>query len=101
MIDPFATLGVPTDADDAQVRRAYIDRIRRYPADRFPERFQRIRKAYEQIETRRERLRYRLFSTEPPSPQNLLDQLDALAEPRRPDLSQFQALLRLSRDQSG
>jgi len=99
MMDPFSTLGVTTDADDEQIRRAYLDQVRRYPADRHPERFQRIRDAYEQIGTRRGRLQHRLFATEAPTRESLLQHLETLAQAQRPSLEQFQALLRLNPEQ--
>ncbi len=95
MIDPFTVLGVPVDADDQTIRQAYLDQVRRYPADRHPGRFQRIRVAYEQIQGRRERLGHRLFDVEAPTPDALLEHLDEAATPRRPSLEQFQALLRM------
>jgi DnaJ-class molecular chaperone len=93
MIDPFITLGVDQDADDQQIRQAYLAGIGRYPADRYPQEFQRIRAAYEKILGHRERLRYRLFDCEPPTPESLCQQLDACCQPGRPSVEQFRAVL--------
>lgn len=97
MIDPFAILGLSPDADDEAIRRAYMEQVRRFPAERDAQRFQRIRGAYERIKTQRDRLNYRLFSTEAPTPEDLLEHLDALATPGRPSIEQFRALLRMGR----
>lgn len=97
MNDPFAILGLPPDADDDAIRQAYMQQVRRFPAERDPDRFQRIRTAYEQVKTQRDRLRYRLFSTEAPTAEDILEHLDALARPGRPEIEQFRALLRRGR----
>ena len=97
MIDPFIILAVPPDATDEAIRHAYLEQVRRYPAERDAERFQRIRAAYEQIKTRRERMSYYLFCTDAPTAESLLEHLDNLATPARPKREQFQALLRMNR----
>ena len=97
MIDPYTLLGIETDADDTAIRQAYLDQIRRYPADHDAQRFDQIRTAYERIRSRRDRISYRLFESELPTPQSLLAHLHASAKPGRPTKEQFQALLRMSR----
>jgi len=47
--DPWALLGVDRDADRETIRRAYVDLIRRYKPEHFPEEFRRIREAYEVV----------------------------------------------------
>lgn len=54
--DPFAELGVDETADDETIRRRYLALVRTYPPDRDPERFQTLRRAYEAISGRRERM---------------------------------------------
>lgn len=49
MADPFSTLGLPPDADEATVRRRYLELVRENPPERCPERFAEIREAYEQL----------------------------------------------------
>ena len=75
MNDPWLLLGVPRDADDETIRRAWLDAVRRYPPERDPARFQAVRAAFERIDTRRHRLAHVLFEAEPPN----LDTLIALA----------------------
>lgn len=41
-----ALLGVEEDASDEQLRKAYVEQVRRYPPDRDPDRFEKIRDAY-------------------------------------------------------
>ncbi len=50
-MDPFVTLGVPFDTDDAEVETRYDALTRRYPPDRDPEVFARVREAYERLRT--------------------------------------------------
>ncbi len=100
MPDPYLTLGVQPDAGDDAVEQAYRDAIKRCPPDRDPAAFQAVRSAYERLRTRRDRVAYELFDTEPPAPLDLLRR--ALTGPhgaaergaRRPDPGLFAALLR-------
>lgn len=47
--DPFELLGVPEDANDKDIRKAYAKRIRVYRPDRAPAEFQRIHRAFERL----------------------------------------------------
>ncbi len=68
MITPYEILEVAEDAGDAQVKKAYLGMVRRYPPERFPDDFQRIYRAYELIKTEDDRLAYRLFHCALPAP---------------------------------
>src|SRR4029453_799394 len=48
-MSPFAVLGIEETADDAQVRAAYLAKVRRSPPDRDPDGFRRVREAYEAV----------------------------------------------------
>ena len=61
MNNPFLLLDVPEDADDASIKKAYLQKVRQHPPEHEPEQFQAIRAAFEAIKSRRDRLRYRLF----------------------------------------
>lgn len=45
--DPFALLGVPPGAPEADVKRAYTRLIRRFKPEHHPDQFRRVRDAYE------------------------------------------------------
>ena len=94
MRDPYLTLGVPEEADDAAIETAYLEGIKRCPPDRDAQRFEALRAAYEALRTRRDRMDYALFDTSPPTPEDLLDKAAPIGEPRRPDPVLFAALLR-------
>jgi curved DNA-binding protein CbpA len=55
-IDPYAALEIARDADQAEVRRAYVALVRSFPPEREPERFKQIRTAYERLRDPAKRL---------------------------------------------
>jgi DnaJ-class molecular chaperone len=63
MADPFSVLGVPPDAGDGAIRRRYLELAREFPPEQHPDRFAKIRAAYEAIKNLDGRVRYRLFDT--------------------------------------
>lgn len=54
--NPYAVLGVQTDASDAEIRRAYLTRVKSSPPDHDPEGFRRAREAYEALRTGADRV---------------------------------------------
>lgn len=92
MTNPFQVLGVPETAGDGEIKKAYLSKVREFPPDRAPQRFQAVRHAFEAIGTHRDRLRYRLFHAEPPELSELLD-TPSQKEARRPSLEQLQRAL--------
>jgi curved DNA-binding protein CbpA len=66
---PYSELGFATEnVDDADVRRAYLDLVRRFPPEKRPDDFQRIHAAYEAIATERQRILRRYESPQPDWP---------------------------------
>ncbi|MBD3344173.1 MAG: DnaJ domain-containing protein [Chitinivibrionales bacterium] len=63
--NPYDILGVEPGSTDQEVRRAYLDLIRKHPPDLHPQEFALISNAYEKIKTEKNRLEYDLFSTDP------------------------------------
>ena len=61
MPDPYTLLGLPEDADDAAIRRRYLELVRTHTPERAPERFAAIREAYERLRDPASRMRYRVF----------------------------------------
>jgi curved DNA-binding protein CbpA len=94
MSDPYVTLGLTQDADDAAVRRAYLGAVSTCPPERNPDRFQALRAAYEAIRDRRARLAQALFDRTPPTLSDALDKVEPLGTPGRPGRALFDALLR-------
>jgi curved DNA-binding protein CbpA len=73
MTDPYEVLGVPSDADEAEIRRRYLELVRQFPPDQAPERFTAIRAAYDEVRDPARRLQAQLFET------STSDSLDAIA----------------------
>jgi curved DNA-binding protein CbpA len=65
-MNPYLILRVLPSDGDAEIRRAYLDAIRKSPPEREPERFQTISHAYEQIRDEKSRLNYLLFDRASP-----------------------------------
>lgn len=61
MNDPFAVLDLPGDADEATIRRRYLELVRKHPPERDPEQFARIRAAYDEARDPARRLEAMLF----------------------------------------
>jgi curved DNA-binding protein CbpA len=49
MLNPYHVLGVSQDATEAEIKKAYFQLIRKHTPEHDPERFKRIREAYEQL----------------------------------------------------
>ena len=79
--DPKNVLGVTEDAEEEEIRTAYLEKIKQYPPDRSPEEFERIRDAYTLLSDPRSRARLLLKSTDPEAP--LVTLLDGQKKTRR------------------
>jgi curved DNA-binding protein CbpA len=66
--NPYAILGVGPEANDEQIRTAYLAKVKQFPPDRAPAAFEQIRDAYELLRDRRRRAQYTLFSVNPDTP---------------------------------
>jgi curved DNA-binding protein CbpA len=77
MANPYRVLDASPEDTDEAIRRRYLEAVRRYPPERFPAEFQRIREAYECIRDQEHRLEFLLFE---PAQGESLDEL--LAEER-------------------
>lgn len=61
-MNPYQLLGIPDDTDDDEaIRSAWLEAVRRFPPEEHPERFARIREAFELIRDRESRYRLRMF----------------------------------------
>ena len=61
MADPYETLGLVAGADEATVRRRYLELVRQHTPERSPEKFAAICAAYEELRDPVKRLESRLF----------------------------------------
>ena len=74
MTDPYAVLGLPADAEDEKIRRRYLELVKQFSPEHHPEKFARIRRAYESLRDLDTRLRHRLFEA------GKNDSIDAILE---------------------
>ena len=65
-MDPYFVLGVPRDADDQRIRRAYLEAVKAATPETDPERFKLVSAAYERIQDEGRRHLYELFHEEAP-----------------------------------
>lgn len=79
MLTYYLILGLPLDATDRDVRKRYLDLVRKYPPERDPLRFQKITEAYEALKDERKRLESKMFGafSATDSESALLELLDA------------------------
>jgi curved DNA-binding protein CbpA len=61
MSDAYTILGLPPGADEAAIRRRYLELVREYPPERCPDQFARIRAAYDHLRDPETRLYQQLF----------------------------------------
>ncbi len=66
--NPQNILGVPQDADAAEIRTAYLKKIKEYPPEKCPAEFERVRDAYTILSDPRNRTRMMLQSVDPDAP---------------------------------
>src|SRR6476646_5336486 len=65
-MNPYLVIGVPRDADDSQIRRAYLEALKQVTPETNPERFQALTRAYDLIKDQTSRLKYEAFNCDCP-----------------------------------
>lgn len=61
MLSSYLALGLAPDAGDDEIRKRYLELIKRHTPEKDPDRFRELSSAYERIKTPRARIRSRLF----------------------------------------
>ena len=61
MNDPYEQLGVSPGADDAMIRKRYLELVRQYSPDQAPERFAEIHAAYDALRDPAKRVEARVL----------------------------------------
>jgi DnaJ domain len=79
-MNPFAVLGIGSEATEDEIRAAYLTGIKQNPPETAPEQFERIRDAYEQLRDPRKRARQSLL-VDPDAP--LVSLIDNEPDDRR------------------
>ena len=75
MQTPYEILGVVVDANDADIKQAYLQQVKNNPPDRDQERFQLIHDAYTSIKDHKSRISHDLFSIPSSNFNTVLDQI--------------------------
>ncbi len=89
MLTPFEILEIPENAIDDVIKKAYLKKVRAYPPEQSPEKFQQIRDAFEKIKTEKMRLSYQLFQLEKPDFVALLSLILKTEHPQKIDETLF------------
>ncbi len=50
--NPIELLGLQDNASKTDIKKAYLQKIREFPPDKFPEQFKQIRQAYETLQAK-------------------------------------------------
>lgn len=100
MMNPFEILGVTEDANDAEIKQAYLAKVKERPPERDQQQFKEIHDAYISIKDDKSRLSYQLFTLPSVDFDFLVDQ--ALQTKNSVELSAevFQQILMASVDES-
>ena len=94
MANPYKVLEVAFGDDDELIRQRYLAAVRRFPPDRCPEDFQRVRDAYERIKDEKSRLAFLLFdATQGESIDELIKEEKCRTSPKRLGLSSLLSVL--------
>ena len=75
MKTPFEILQIDENSADPVIKKAYLAGVKKYPPERFPSEFQKIRAAYEAIKTAEDRTAFKLFHKELPDKQELIEMM--------------------------
>ncbi|MDD5579918.1 MAG: DnaJ domain-containing protein [Methylobacter sp.] len=93
MKTPYELLGVAADAADAEIKQAYLQKVKDNPPDRDQEQFQLIHNAYTSIKDSKSRMSYALFNVPIADFEELLDQALATAQALQIKPEHFNKLL--------
>jgi len=58
---PYEALEIAESVDQKEVRRAYLQKIREFPPEKSPVKFQEVTQAYQLIKDETERIRLQIF----------------------------------------
>ncbi len=100
MNTPYDILEVPGDANDAEIKQAYLRQVKKHPPDHEPEQFRLIHDAYLSIKDKKARLAYKLFTLPSADFDDWVGRALHTDRPSKITTEQFRALLRASIDEA-
>ncbi|MEF3075940.1 DnaJ domain-containing protein [Methylobacter sp. Wu1] len=100
MKTPYELLEVAPDATDAEIKQAYLEKVKDNPPDRDQERFQLIHNAYLSVKDHKSRLSQALFDVPAADFDELLDQALHVTQAPLVRPEYFKQLLRAGLDET-
>ena len=79
--NPWEILGVAMEADDEEIRAAYLRKVRQFPPDRAAEEFEQVRDAYVVLRDPRRRCQQMILAADPAA--DLISLLEGQDDDRR------------------
>ncbi|RLA23807.1 MAG: molecular chaperone DnaJ [Gammaproteobacteria bacterium] len=98
MQTPYEILGLEADANDDEIKQAYLQQVKNNPPDRNQEKFQLIHDAYRSIEDHKSRLKYDLFTIPVANFNTVIDQALHTEQPVALNFQSFKQILTVSID---
>lgn len=98
MKTPYQILDISTNADDTEIKQAYLQKVKDYPPDREQVQFQMIHTAYQSIKDEKSRISYDLFTPPVADFDNLVDRALEPQEKTQLTTDHFSKLLSVSID---
>lgn len=98
MTTPYTILEIDEQATDADIKQAYLRKVKQFPPDHHHEQFQRIQQAYETIKDLGRRTRYALFTLPETNFDSLLAPAFRSGQTAAISAEQFNKLLRAGID---
>ena len=74
----YDILEIDQDASSAQIKKSYFKMVRKYPPERFSEKFMEIRKSYEILSNEKTREEYDSFINIPGTAKERFDEKEAV-----------------------
>lgn len=100
MQTPYEILGVVNDANDNDIKQAYLQQVKNNPPDRNQDQFQCIHNAYISIKDRKSRVSHDLFSLPTANFNTVLEQIMHTEQSITLDAESFNKILSVSIDEA-
>jgi DnaJ-class molecular chaperone len=89
MNTPFEILEISENTNNQQIKKAYLKMVKKFPPEQYPEEFKKIRKAFEKIKSKKDRLCFELFDQTEPTPLEITTLVLENSISKRPSENQF------------
>lgn len=93
MKTPYEILEVPEQASDAEIKQAYLQKVKQFPPDHHHQQFQRVQQAYETIKDLESRTKYALFTVPEADFNGLIEQAFSSGQAESISADHFEKLL--------